>query len=83
MIDSRGGIIEPREEREGGEALRSSKQKREFNICKLTQTDATPVQTARASARIACTHTRTRTHSHLLAAMLEAHPNENILAGMF
>ena len=64
MIDSRRGIIELREEREGGEAPRSSngKQKREFNICKVTQADVTPVHTARASARTSHTHT----HSHAL-----------------
>ena len=69
MIDSRRGRGE-------GEARRSSnsKQERDFNICKVTQADMTPVQTARAHIH---------THSHLLAAMLEAthcglHPNENI-----
>ncbi len=62
VIDSRGGIIEPREEREGGDALRSSnsKQKRESNICKVTQADVTPVHTARP------VHTHTHTRIHIL-----------------
>lgn len=80
VIDSRGGIIEPQEERNSAATLwgHETASRRELSICKVTQADMTPVQIARALVR----HTQTCARSHLLAAMLadaqfRFRPNEN------